>query len=559
MAFPRSRCQSRRSENELPLQESFSAEEFFPGEPAPDAITMEDAKLKAVLEAIIYVTDEPLTLDQICTAIEQPRDRVIDLLEQLAADYERPERGLSIREIAGGFKMTTKPEHHEAVRRFVKNLSPPLKLSLPALETLAVIAYKQPITSPEIMEIRGVQGAGVLKTLLDRKLIGIAGRKQVIGKPFLYKTTREFLVQFGLKDVGELPSLKEFQELGAFRYREPGHARRPGCRRPADARPGRGRVVAEERLQKILATAGIASRRKAEVLITEGRVTVNGTIVSELGSKADPDQDHIKVDGRLIKQPEHFIYIALNKPDNVVSTVSDPQKRATVLDLPAGGSRPRISRGRLDYHSQGLILLTNDGEFANAITSARSHVPKTYLVKSNGYLTPEQEEEFRTGVPLSGRRTAPAGLHCIRRGDNPWYEVRLIEGRNQQVRIMFKHFGRLVEKLRRVRIGNVELGSLKPGEFRHLTPRRSAKTDAGRERKNISPSANLSANSSRYTVNTTTGVLTHVGSPASPTSATSRAIRFQLSGRFSSRRTIWSSSTRRPVSGLWDQPSPQPD
>ena len=183
---------------------------------APGAITMEDAKLKAVLEAIIYVTDEPLSLEQICTAIEQPRDRVIDLLEQLAADYERPERGLSIREIAGGFKMTTKPEHHEAVRRFVKNLNPPLKLSLPALETLAVIAYKQPITAPEIMEIRGVQGAGVLKTLLDRKLIGTAGRKQVIGKPILYKTTREFLVQFGLKDVGELPSLKEFQELARF-------------------------------------------------------------------------------------------------------------------------------------------------------------------------------------------------------------------------------------------------------------------------------------------------------------------------------------------------------
>lgn len=196
-----------------PVQESFSAEELLPEEPAPSPGTMEDAKLKAVLEAIIYVTDEPLTLDQICAAIEQPRDRVIDLLEQLAADYERPDRGLSVREIAGGFKMTTKPEHHEAVRRFVRNLKPPLKLSLPALETLAVIAYKQPITGPEIMEIRGVQGASVLKTLLDRKLIGTAGRKQVIGKPILYKTTREFLVQFGLKDLAELPSLKEFQEL----------------------------------------------------------------------------------------------------------------------------------------------------------------------------------------------------------------------------------------------------------------------------------------------------------------------------------------------------------
>jgi segregation and condensation protein B len=194
--------------------ESMSAEDLLPDEPAVAPPSLADAQLKAVLEAIVYITDEPLTLDQICAAIEQPRERVIASLEQLSADYEKDDRGLSIREIAGGFKMTTKAEHHEAVRRFVKNLNPPLKLSLPALETLAVIAYKQPITAPEIMEIRGVQGAGVLKTLIDRKLIATAGRKQVVGKPILYKTTREFLVQFGLRDVGELPSLKEFQEIG---------------------------------------------------------------------------------------------------------------------------------------------------------------------------------------------------------------------------------------------------------------------------------------------------------------------------------------------------------
>ncbi len=195
--------------------EGLSAEELLPNQPdAASANELKDAKLKAVLEAIIYITDEPLTLEQISTAIEQPLERVADLLDQLAADYEDPSRGLSIREVAGGYKMATKPEHHEEVRRFVKNLNPPLKLSLPALETLAVIAYKQPITAPEIMEIRGVQGAGVLKTLLDRKLIAAGGRKQVIGKPILYKTTREFLVQFGLKDLNELPTLKEFQEIG---------------------------------------------------------------------------------------------------------------------------------------------------------------------------------------------------------------------------------------------------------------------------------------------------------------------------------------------------------
>jgi 23S rRNA pseudouridine2605 synthase len=224
-----------------------------------------------------------------------------------------------------------------------------------------------------------------------------------------------------------------------------------------------------ERLQKILATAGVASRRKAELLILEGRVTVNGKTIVELGSKADPDSDHIKVDGRLIKQPDHFIYIALYKPDSVVSTASDPEQRTTVLDFLHGVKGRVYPVGRLDYHSEGLILLTNDGEFANAITAARSHVPKTYLVKSKGQLSADAEEQFRTGIPMSGRRTAPAGLRLLRRGDNPWYEVKLIEGRNQQIRIMFKHLGHLVEKLRRVRIGAIELGSLKPGEFRHLT------------------------------------------------------------------------------------------
>ena len=172
-----------------------------------------EAQLRAVLEALVYVAEEPLTLAQIAVALEQPVDRIRDLIGQLTAEFDRPEHGVTIREIAGGYKMATKPEHHEAVRAFVKSLKPPLKLSLPALETLAVIAYKQPVTAPEIMEIRGVQGTGVLKTLLDRKLIAAAGRKAVVGKPILYKTTKEFLIQFGLKDLSELPSLKEFEEI----------------------------------------------------------------------------------------------------------------------------------------------------------------------------------------------------------------------------------------------------------------------------------------------------------------------------------------------------------
>jgi segregation and condensation protein B len=196
---------------------------LVPETEAPAAAPMEDVQLMAVLEAVVYVAEEPLTLAQIANAIRQPPEHVDAVLRRLIAELEKPEHGIAIREVAGGFKMATKAEHHEAVRNFVKSLKPPMKLSLPALETLAVIAYKQPVTAPEIMEIRGVQGAGVLKTLLDRKLIAVAGRKNVIGKPILYKTTRDFLIQFGLNDVSELPSLKEFEEIRrmAFADSEP--------------------------------------------------------------------------------------------------------------------------------------------------------------------------------------------------------------------------------------------------------------------------------------------------------------------------------------------------
>ena len=174
----------------------------------------ERTRLKALIEAVVYITEEPLAVQQIAAALDRPIESVQQLLDELVAEYAQPSRGLVIREVAGGYKMGTRPDHHEAIRAFVHNLKPPLKLSLPALETLAVIAYKQPITAPEIMDIRGVQGAGVLKTLLDRRLIATAGRKNVVGKPILYKTTKEFLVQFGLRDLSELPTLKEFEELG---------------------------------------------------------------------------------------------------------------------------------------------------------------------------------------------------------------------------------------------------------------------------------------------------------------------------------------------------------
>ena len=227
--------------------------------------------------------------------------------------------------------------------------------------------------------------------------------------------------------------------------------------------------MAEERLQKILAQAGFASRRKAEQLIVEGRVTVNGEVLKELGSKADPETDAIKVDGSLVHLLKRHVYIVLNKPREVVTTVSDPQGRKTVMHLLKGVKERVFPIGRLDYNSEGLLLLTTDGDFANRITSPAGHIEKVYVVKANGFLSEDQLAGFEAGVPLSGRRTAPARIKLIKKTVNPWYEVRLMEGRQNQIRIMFTHFHRLVEKLRRVKIGFLTLGGLPPGMWRYLS------------------------------------------------------------------------------------------
>src|SRR5215469_2274238 len=198
---------------EIRPDEVVTVEELIPVAAGGAAAPLADAGLRAVIEALVYVAEEPLTVVQLANALGEPAQKIQPLLAEIAAEFEKPEHGVAIREVAGGYKMATKPEHHEAVRAFAKSLKPPLKLSLAALETLAVIAYKQPVTVPEIQEVRGVQGAGVVKTLLDRKLVAPAGRKNVVGKPILYKTTRDFLIQFGLKDLSELPSLKEFEDI----------------------------------------------------------------------------------------------------------------------------------------------------------------------------------------------------------------------------------------------------------------------------------------------------------------------------------------------------------
>src|ERR1700730_5938555 len=174
---------------------------------------MTNEERKAALEAIIYAADEPATIEQLAKALGEEKLVVQASLDELVGSYGSEERGIEIRAVAGGYKLYTKPQQHDVVRRFIKSLRPPLRLTMPALETLAVIAYKQPVTSPEISEIRGLNTSGVISTLLDKKLITTAGRKEVMGRPILYKTSKEFLMRFGLSDLEELPSLKEFEAL----------------------------------------------------------------------------------------------------------------------------------------------------------------------------------------------------------------------------------------------------------------------------------------------------------------------------------------------------------
>jgi 23S rRNA pseudouridine2605 synthase len=265
-----------------------------------------------------------------------------------------------------------------------------------------------------------------------------------------------------------------------------------------------------DRLQKILAQAGIASRRKAEEIILEGRVMVNGTVITTLGTRHDATKDHIRVDGKLVHGPEQQRYYMLNKPRGYVTTLDDPEKRPTVMQLmakqksgPHGDNVRLYPVGRLDYLSEGLLLMTNDGALANALSKAAAGVEKTYLVKVSGQPPASGLDQIRRGIMIdrgrldevrSGRRdriiTAPAKLELVRGGDNPWYELTLTEGRNRQLRKMFEEIGHHVEKIRRIGYGALRL-DVPPGEFRELTPGEVQALDRAAKGKKVVPKAKL--------------------------------------------------------------------
>jgi len=224
-----------------------------------------------------------------------------------------------------------------------------------------------------------------------------------------------------------------------------------------------------ERLQKVIAQAGICSRRKAEDVILTGRVSVNGTVVTQLGTKVDFSLDHIRVDGKRLRINHPKVYLLLNKPKGVLCTLSDPEGRPKVTDLIRGISGRIFPVGRLDYQSEGLLLLTNDGEFANTVASVGQHCPKTYLVKVRGNPTLDELKKLSQGMFLDGAPIVACQIECFKEGDNPWFSVTLTESKNNQIRKMFERFSHPVLKLKRVQIGFLRDPHLKPGEYRHLT------------------------------------------------------------------------------------------
>ena len=228
----------------------------------------------------------------------------------------------------------------------------------------------------------------------------------------------------------------------------------------------------EIRLQKLIAGTGLSSRRKAEALIAAGRVIVNGRVVTELGTKVDPARDHVKVDGKHLSAAQPFVYLMLNKPKNVMSTLDDPGGRTTVKDYLRGLSVRVFPVGRLDFDSEGLMLLTNNGDLAQALLHPRYHVPKTYLIKVKGVLSDEEIKQLEAGVRLDDGMTSPAYVKKVRKADaNSWLEITIREGRKHQVKRMLESVGHSVIKLMRIRMGPLSLGHLESGEFRFLTDR----------------------------------------------------------------------------------------
>ena len=392
------------------------------------------------LEAVLFSSAKPISIEMLEEVFELSKEEVQDYIDTLQRELEEKNRGIRLRVSGAGIELVSAMESADYVGHIRKRED---KLSNAAMETLAVIAYKQPITKAEIEEIRGVNSDKIIKQLLTRSLIAELGHKDTVGRPILYGTTDEFLRSAGVESIEALHQEVQKQKDNM------------------------------ERLQKFIASCGVASRRKAEELITEGKVQVNGRRITELGVKIDPQKDKVKVNGQLLAQ-EKPVYYLLNKPKGVITSVSDPQGRETVIDYIKNESKRIYPIGRLDLYTEGLLLLTNDGELAQNLTHPSKGVEKTYEVRIKGRVRDEDLQVIANGVALEDGITAPATIVDLGFDDhNGVHEVEITihEGRNRQVRRMFEHFGYRIHNLKRIAYAGLTLGGVKRGGSRQLTIR----------------------------------------------------------------------------------------
>ena len=399
-----------------------------------------------------------------------------EAIAALAAEYDESGRGFELRNVAGGWRYYTREEFAPVVERFVLE-GQQARLTQAALETLAVVAYKQPVSRSRVSAIRGVNVDGVMRTLLNRGLVEEAGTDRETGA-HLYRTSNYFLERIGVASIEELPELAPFlPDRRGVRRRGGGRGhtgRRRGMTEPREERPRQIPTDDEGlvRLQKLLAQSGVASRRKCEEMMLAGLVEVDGEVVTRLGTKVDPRTAKIRVDGRRLPPISDHVYLVLNKPPGVVSTMSDPQGRPTLTDYVADRPERLFHVGRLDTDTEGLILMTNDGDFAHRMAHPSYEVDKTYVAEVEGVVKRATLKRLRDGVTLEdGPVQVSAAKVRSTHGQRSLVELVIHEGRNRIVRRLLDHVGHPVRQLTRTQIGPVRLAGLNQGSLRELDER----------------------------------------------------------------------------------------
>lgn len=404
-----------------------------------------------ILESLLYTAgDEGLDEKQLLEILDISKDQLVELIENYSS------HGLIIQRFGTTYVLTTKKEAATYIEQLIEQKSQ-MKLSQAAMEVLSIIAYNQPLSRSDIELIRSINSDGAVKTLIAKGLVEAKVVNEQRSQQLI--TTDLFLNVFGISSIEDLPTTEEDdEEMDAFFSN-------------LVNQKGEKMTKELERLQKRIANSGYTSRRKAETLISEGKVKVNGTTVTELGTKVKPS-DMIEVEGIKIEL-EDKIYILFHKPTQVITSVSDDRGRTVVTDYFKDIEARIYPVGRLDYDTSGLLLLTNDGEFTNLMTHPRYQIKKKYVAKLTGYLMREEVKALEKGIELEDGMTQPAEVKVKKQDkdkNTTLVEITITEGRNRQVRRMFEHFGHQVTKLSRIEYGPLNVVGLNAGEGRVLTP-----------------------------------------------------------------------------------------